>query len=188
MPRRSCRPRSWCCPPATRVSALKWISASKNILNDAVSSWLPQSLSGDGQQSRSCRRQALFFLADLTSQQHNDRWFSDLLRVLLPQIFLQRLRRSPARSKPTTQGKYDVATEQSVRAHGLFRASGNVAGSLRGEFEQTFAAQLTRQSEAVGDKQTAGLGEIRRIFLFLVAVQIGLEKRRLFLSNGRHRR
>jgi len=24
-------PRSWCCPPATRVSALKWISASKNI-------------------------------------------------------------------------------------------------------------------------------------------------------------
>ncbi len=61
----------------------------EEYLNDAVSSWLPQAYPETASKSDPAARQALFFLADLTSQ-------------LLQQIFQRRLRRSPAPSKPTT--------------------------------------------------------------------------------------
>ena len=78
--------------------------------------------------------------------------------------------------KANEAGEYDTATEQSVRAQRLFRASGNAAGSLRAQFEQTFAAQIKRESEACRRQATAALAESERYAYPWLQIQTGLEK------------
>jgi len=148
----------------------------EEYLNDAVSSWLPQAYPETASKSDPAARQALFFLADLTSQQHNDRWLSDLLRGSPSANFPAAVAALARAVKANDVGEYDVATEQSVRAHGLFRVSGNAAGSLRAQFEQTFAAQIERRSEACRRKAAGALAESERYPYPWLQVQIGLEK------------
>ncbi len=69
----------------------------------------------------------------------------------------------------------------------LFRASGNMAGVLRAQFEQTFAAQIERRSEECRREATAALMESERHTLPLVADSAGLEEKRLFGTDGRSR-
>ena len=148
----------------------------EEYLNDAVSSWLPQAYPETAGKADPAARQALFFLADLTSQQHNDRWLSDLLRGSSSADF-RIARAALARSiRANDAGEYDTASEQSVRAHRLFRASGNVAGSLRAQFEQTFAAQMKRDSDVCSRQAAAALSESERYSYPWLQIQIGLEK------------
>jgi CHAT domain-containing protein len=148
----------------------------EEYLNDAVSSWLPQAYSEPASKADPAARQALFFLADLTSQQHNDRWLADLLRGSSATDFPSAVAALARAARANETGEYDVATEQSVRAHRLFRASGNVAGSLRAQFEQTFAGQLKRDSDVCRQRATAALSESERYSYPWLQIQLGLEK------------
>src|SRR3981081_358227 len=112
-----------------------------------MSSVFPQAYPETASKADPAAKQALFFLADLTSQQHNDRWLSDLLRGSSSADFPPAVATLARASRADEAGEHDVATEQSVRAQRLFRASGNLAGALRGQFEQTFAAQIKRDSD-----------------------------------------
>jgi CHAT domain-containing protein len=148
----------------------------EEYLHDAVSSWLPQAYPETASKADPAARQALFFLADLTSQQHNDRWLSDLLRGSSSTDFPSAVAALARAAKANDAGDYDVATEQSVRAQRLFRASGNVAGSLRAQFEQTFAAQLKRDSDVCRRQATAALADSERYQYPWLQIQLGLEK------------
>jgi CHAT domain-containing protein/Flp pilus assembly protein TadD len=148
----------------------------EEYLNDAVSSWLPQAYPETASKADPAARQALFFLADLTNQQHNDRWLSDLLRRSSSANFPAAIAALARALRANEAGEYDIASEHSVRAHRLFRVSGNAAGSLRAQFEQTFAAQITRQSEACRRQATAALAESERYSYPWLQIQLGLEK------------
>jgi CHAT domain-containing protein/Flp pilus assembly protein TadD len=148
----------------------------EEYLHDAVISWLPQAYPETASKADPAARQALFFLADLTSQQHNDRWLSDLLRGTSSTDFPPGVAALARAVKANEAGEYDVATEQSVRAHRLFRVSENVAGSLRAEFEQILAAQMKRDSDACRRKARTALAESARYAYPWLQIQIGLEK------------
>ncbi len=148
----------------------------EEYLHDAVSSWLPQAYPETASAADPSAQQALFFLADLTSQQHNDRWLSDLLRSSSSADFPSAVAALARAIRANEAGEYDAASEQSVRAHRLFRASGNVAGSLRAQFEQTFAAQIKRDSEACRRNAAAALTESERYAYPWLQIQLGLEK------------
>ena len=148
----------------------------EEYLHDAVSTWLPQAYPETASKADPAARQALFFLADLTSQQHNDRWLSDLLRGSSSPNFPPAVAALARAVRANQVGEYDTASEQSVRAHRLFRTSGNVGGSLRAQFEQIFAAQLKRDSEPCRRKAAAALGESERYPYSWLQIQLGLEK------------
>jgi CHAT domain-containing protein/Flp pilus assembly protein TadD len=148
----------------------------EEYLNDAVSSWLPQAYPETASKADPAARQALFFLADLTSHQHTDRWLSDLLHGSSSTDFPSAVAALARAVKANEAGEYDIATEQSVRAYRLFHPSVNVAGSLRARFEQTFAAQIERQSEACRRQASAALAESEGYSYPWLLTQIGLEK------------
>jgi CHAT domain-containing protein/Flp pilus assembly protein TadD len=148
----------------------------EEYLNDAVISWLPQAYPETARKADPAARQALFFLAELTSQQHNDRWLSDLLRGSSSPNFPSAVAALSRALRANNTGEYDTASEQSVRALRLFRASGNTAGVLRAQFEQTYAAQLTRRSEQCRQQATAALAESERDSYPWLQIQLGLEK------------
>jgi tetratricopeptide (TPR) repeat protein len=52
----------------------------EEYLTEAVISWLPQTYPDKAGKADPATRQALFFLADLTTRRHSDAWLSDLLR------------------------------------------------------------------------------------------------------------
>jgi CHAT domain-containing protein/tetratricopeptide (TPR) repeat protein len=156
----------------------------EEYLNDAVVSWLPRAYPEKSSQADPAARQALFFLADLTSQQHTDRWLSDLLRGSSSVNFPPAIAALARAVRANQVGEYDTASEQSVRAHRLFRASGNVAGALRAQFEQTFAAQLKRESEGCRRQATAALAESERYSYPWLQIQLGLEKGDCFFLMG----
>jgi CHAT domain-containing protein len=58
----------------------------------------------------------------------------------------------------------------------LFRAFGKPAGALRAEFEQAFAAQIKRHSEACRRQASAALTESERYTYPWLQIQLGLEK------------
>jgi len=148
----------------------------EEYLNDAVETWLPQAYPETASKADPVARQALFFLADLTTQQHNDRWLSDLLRGSSSANFPPAIAALARAIRANQVGEYDTASEQSVRAHLLFRASGNVAGSLRAQFEQTFAAQINRDSVTCRREATAALADSERYQFPWLQIQLGLEK------------
>jgi CHAT domain-containing protein len=148
----------------------------EEYLHDAVSSWLPRAYPETASAADPSAKQALFFLADLTSQQHNDRWLSDLLRGSSSANFPHAVAALARAIQANEAGEYDAASAQSARAHRLFRASGNTAGALRAQFEQTFAAQINRQSEACRRQARAALTESERYSYPWLQIQLGLEK------------
>jgi CHAT domain-containing protein/cytochrome c-type biogenesis protein CcmH/NrfG len=128
----------------------------EEYLSVAVRSWLPQAYPEKGAADPASQR-ALFFLADLTSQQHNDRWLADLLRGSSARNFPQAVAALGRAVNATEIAEYDVSRRQAELAEQLFRASGNTAGMLRAQFERSYTAQATRRSEACRQRATNAL-------------------------------
>jgi len=141
----------------------------------ALRSWLPQAYPEKGAADTVVQR-ALFFLADLTSQQHNDRWLSDLLHGSSALNFPQAVAALAKAAQANDAGEYSTTHVQASQAERLFRASGNEAGTLRAQFEQTFAAQIERHSEVCRRQATAALAESERYSYSWLQIQLGLEK------------
>ena len=148
----------------------------EEYLNNAVSTWLPQAYPERAGDADPAARPALFFLADLTRQQHGDLWLSDLLRGSSSENFPPAVAALARAVRANEKGEYDAASAQSVRAQRLFRASGNTAGMLRSQFEQTFAAQMTRRSEACRRQAIAALAESGKYSYPWLHSQLGLEQ------------
>ncbi len=148
----------------------------EEYLNDAVISWLPQAYPETASKADPAAKQALFFLADLTSQQHNDRWLSDLLRGSTSASFPPAVAALARAIRANEAGEYKVATEQSVQAQRLFRSSGSVPGSLRAQFEQTFAAQMKRDIDLCRHQAAVALAESERYSYLWLQIQLGLER------------
>jgi CHAT domain-containing protein/cytochrome c-type biogenesis protein CcmH/NrfG len=147
----------------------------EEYLSGAVRSWLPQAYPEKGAADPAAQ-QALFFLADLTSQQHADRWLADLLRGSSAPHFPQAVSTLAKAARANDAGEYDVSRQQADRAEQLFRASSNTAGVLRAQFEQTFAAQFERHSEACRRQAASALAESERYSYSWLQIQFGLEK------------
>jgi hypothetical protein len=96
---------------------------------------LPQAFPETGANAAPHTSQALFFLAELTDQQHCDRWLIDLLSGSSAPHFPQAVNALARAVKANDSGEYDVSRQQADLAEQLFRASGNTAGALRAEFE-----------------------------------------------------
>jgi CHAT domain-containing protein len=147
----------------------------EEYLHDAVRSWLPQAYPERGAADPSAM-QALFFLADLTSQQHGDRWLSDLLGGSSSPNFPQAVAALAAAVKSSDVGDYDRSGEQANVAVRLFQASGNTAGDLRAQFEHALSAQILRQSESCRRQATAAVKESEKHPYWWLQVQLGLEQ------------
>jgi CHAT domain-containing protein len=147
----------------------------EEYLSDAVRSWLQQAYP-DREAADPAAQQALFFLAELTIQQHNDRWLSDLLLGSSAPNFPHAVAALARAVQANDAGEYSMTNVQASQSERLFRASGNVAGSLRAQFEQIFAAQLTRRSEACRQQATAALAQSEKYPYSWLQIQLGLEK------------
>src|ERR1700676_219948 len=107
-------------------------------------------------------RMRFFFLAELTSRQHGDRWLTDLLRGSSAPHFPQAANALARAVKANDTGEYDVSRQEAALAEQLFRASGNMAGALRAEFEQSFADQISRRSEDCRSRSITAGAESKR--------------------------
>jgi CHAT domain-containing protein len=154
----------------------------EEYLHEAVRSWLPQAFPenhaspGSKTKADPNASQALFFLADLTSRQHGDQWLSDLLRGSTSPHFPQAVTALARAVQANATGDFSVARQQVELAEKLFRASGNMAGVLRAQFEQAFADQIERRSEDCRRRSiTAGAESVRYSYPWL-QIQLGLEE------------
>jgi CHAT domain-containing protein len=150
----------------------------EEYLHQAVRSWLPQAFPAARADADSSASQALFFLAELTRQQHGDQWLADLLRGSSAPHFSQAATALARAVQANDAGEYGVSHEEADLAEKLFRASGNRAGVLRAQFERTFAAQMTRRSEACRQQAITALTESETYsdsYPWL-QIQLGLEK------------
>ena len=150
-------------------------SRIEEYLHVAVRSWLPLAYPERGAADPSAA-QALFFLADLTSRQHGDRWLSDLLHGSSSPNFPQAVGALAAAVKASDAGDYDRSSEQATVAVRLFQVSGNSAGVLRAEFEQALSAQALRQSESCRRRAIAAVTESEKHPYGWLQVQLGLEQ------------
>jgi CHAT domain-containing protein len=148
----------------------------EEYLHEAVRSWLPQAFPASRANGDRSALQALFFLADLTSQQHGDRWLADLLHGSSAPQFPQAITALARAIQANDAGEFDASHRQAVSAEQLFRASGNMAGMLRAQFEESFAAQIERHSEECRQKATAAFTESERHSYPWLQIQLGLEK------------
>ena len=167
-------------PPAQVVPAVMDSEVDKRVeeyLAEAVRKWLPEAFpeSGTREADPSAQR-ALFLLADLTARQHDDRWLSDLLAGSSAPQFPRAVRALARSAAANDTGDYGVSAEQATRAEQFFRASGNRAGTLRAQFEQVFAEQMTRQGEKCRQHAPAALAESKQHLYPWLQIQFGLEQ------------
>ncbi len=148
----------------------------EEYLHEAVRSWLPQAFPEKRANRDPRAAQALFFLADLTRQQHGDRWLADLLGGSSAPHFAQAAAALARAVKANDDGDDDVSRQQADLAKQLFRASGSTAGVLRAEFEQTFAEQMTRRSQACRRRSIAAQAESMHYSYPWLQIQLGLEE------------
>lgn len=162
----------------------------EDYLDEALLSWLPAAFPDRGKEVSANEDpasgarpdvdpralQALFFLADLTRQQHGDLWLADLLRGSSAPNFPQAVAALARAVKGAHSGEYNVSRRQAEVADRLFRASGNMAGGLRAQFEETFSAQMERRSEDCRRKATDALGRAEKYSYSWLQIQLGLEK------------
>lgn len=147
----------------------------EEYLSGAVRAWLPAAFPEKSAADPAARR-ALFFLADLTAQHHNDRWLSDLLRDSSAPNFPQAVAALAKAAKANDAGEYSTTRIQAAQAERLFRASGNEAGMLRAQFEHIFAAHIDRDSKVCRQLATAALRESEKHPYSWLQIQLGLEK------------
>ncbi len=148
----------------------------EEYLHQAVRSWLPQAFPESKAAADPNAGQALFFLAELTSRQHGDRWLADLLQGSSAPHFQQAANALALAVKANDAGDYRVSREQADLAEKLFRASGNTAGALRAQFEQSLSSQISRRSEACRRQAIAAEAESRGYSYPWVQIQLGLEE------------
>lgn len=148
----------------------------EQYLDAAVRSWLPQAFPEGGTAGDPHAQRALFFLADLTSQKHNDRWLSDLLTGSSAPKFSHAAAALARASQTNDSGDYTTAREQAGIAAHLFRASGNQAGVLRAQFEQAYSEQLTRRTAECRREATVALAQSESLPYSWLQIQLGLEK------------
>jgi CHAT domain-containing protein/cytochrome c-type biogenesis protein CcmH/NrfG len=150
----------------------------EEYLHEAIRSWLPQAFPEARAHTEADpnARQALFFLADLTTRQHDDLWLSDLLRGSSAPNFPQAVIALAGAVQANDAGEFDISSAQADRAEKLFRAHGNTAGVLRAQFEQIFAGQIERHSQACRRQATAALAESEKHSYSWLQIQLGLEK------------
>ncbi|MGB6385337.1 MAG: CHAT domain-containing protein [Terriglobales bacterium] len=154
----------------------------EEYLHEAVRSWLPQAFPESHAFPESKTNadpnasQALFFLADLTSEKHGDHWLVDLLRGSSAPHFKQAATALARAVQANDAGDYDVSRQQSELAEKLFRGSGNTAGVLRAQFEQALAAYMTRRSEDCRRRSVSAATESIRYSYPWVQIQLELEE------------
>jgi CHAT domain-containing protein/cytochrome c-type biogenesis protein CcmH/NrfG len=148
----------------------------EQYLDAALQSWLREAYPETNSAADSHARQALFFLANLTSQQHKDRWLSDLLNGSSAPAFPQAVASLSRAARANQSGDFDVSRKEAVRAEQLFRASGNQAGVLRAQFERIYALQIIRQSETCRRQAIASLSASDKYPYRWLQIQLGLEK------------
>lgn len=148
----------------------------EEYLQEAVLSWLPNAYPEVRATADPQAVQALFFLADLTSRKHSDHWLADLLRGSSQPAFPQAVGALARADHANDSGEHGIAREQAARAEQLFRASGNVAGVLRAQFEQAFSKQILRRVEECGREAAAALRESEKHAYPWLDIQLGLEK------------
>ena len=115
-------------------------------------------------------------MANLTSQQHKDRWLSDLLSGSSAPAFPQAAASLSRAARANQTGDFDVSRQEAVRAEQLFRVSGNQAGVLRAQFEQIYALQIIRQSETCRRQASTALAASEKYPYRWLQIQLGLEK------------
>jgi CHAT domain-containing protein len=115
-------------------------------------------------------------LADLSSRQHGDRWLADLLQGSKASNFSPAANALARAVNANLASEYDVSSQQAVLAEKLFRAKGNIAGVLRAQFEQTYAAQLDRHSEACRQLATSARAESEKHSYPWLQIALGLEE------------
>jgi CHAT domain-containing protein len=152
----------------------------EEYLHEAVRFWLPQAFPEGGANGTRATgdpraSQALFFLADLTSRQHSDLWLTDLLRGSSAPHFPQAVAALARAVKANDAAEYAISRQQAELAERFFRTSGNSAGTLRAEFEQSFADQFSRRNEDCRRRSIAAGAESRRYSYPWVETQLELE-------------
>lgn len=153
----------------------------EEYLDQAVRSWLPQAFPEPAPNEAKVAAdpsavQALFFLAELTTEHHDDHWLTDFLRGSSASHFRQAANALARAVQANGLGNYNVAAQQATLAGRLFRASGNSAGALRAEFELAYEAQITRHGEDCRRRSTAAELEAHRYSYPWIQIQLGLEK------------
>jgi CHAT domain-containing protein/tetratricopeptide (TPR) repeat protein len=149
----------------------------EEYLAEALRKWLPEAFPEPGaREADPSARRALFLLAELTAHSHEDRWLSDLLERSSAPQFARAVAALARAAAANDAGDYTASAERAARAEQLFRASGNSAGTLRAQFEQVFAAQLTRKSEECRTNASAALKQSGRYQYAWLQIQFGLEK------------
>jgi CHAT domain-containing protein/tetratricopeptide (TPR) repeat protein len=165
-------------------------SRVEQYLHEAVVSWLPQAFpeGRSGLSEATVNRpgessavdpqavRALFFLANLTNRLHGDRWLTDVLRGSSGYGFPQAASELALAVRANDTGQHDLARQQGELAAHLFRASGNVAGSLRAQFEQTLADQVSRHAEECRRRSITAEAESRRLLYTWTQIQFALEQ------------
>ena len=148
----------------------------EEYLHEAVALWLPQAFPEAGTHADPHSPQALFFLADLTAQEHGDRWLVDLLRGPSSPHFPQAIAALARAVQANDVNDFSVSRQQADLAEQLFRASGNTAGVLRAQFEKSFADQISRRSEDCRRRSFVAGEESRRYSYPWLQIQLGLEQ------------
>ncbi|HEX9110291.1 MAG TPA: CHAT domain-containing protein [Terriglobales bacterium] len=166
-------------PPEIASSATPPADLDERVeqyLDAALQEWLPEAYPETNAAADPHARQALFFLADLTSQQHKDHWLADLLNGSSAPAFAQAVASLAGAARANQSGDFDVSRKEAVRAEQLFRASRNQAGVLRAQFERIFALQIIRQSESCRRQASAALTESEKYSFLWLHIQLGLEE------------
>lgn len=154
----------------------------EEYLKEAAVTWLPRAFPERAGKADPAARQALFFLADLTSQQHHDLWLSDLLSGSSAPDFPKAVVALSRAIQANTDGEYNTSTDQGRRAELLFATLGNTAGALRAKFEQIFAAQINE--DACQKEGIAAVAESEKHPYSWLQIQFGLERAACSLGEG----
>lgn len=147
----------------------------EQYLDAAVRVWLPAAYPESGAGNAQAQ-QALFFLADLTAQKHQDRWLSDLLRGASAASFSKAASALARASQKNYSGDYTAGRAEADTAVRLFRGAGSRAGLLRAQFERAYAEQLTRRTDDCQRDANAALAEADGLPYSWLQIQLGLEK------------
>lgn len=145
-------------------------------LKEAVVSWLPRAYPDRGTTPDPAARQALFFLANLTGQRHNDHWLADLLQGASAASFPRGIRALALAAQANATSDFDVADSQTTTATEIFRQSQNHAGELRARFERIFSAQLERESERCRRESPSAAAAAERYSYSWLEIQFQLEQ------------
>ena len=147
----------------------------EEYLHEAVVSWLPQAHPDNRGTPDLGARQALFFLADLTSQQHGDRWLTDLLAGSSSPNFPQAVAALAAAVRASDKSDYENSARQADVAFQSFQNSGNTAGALYARFEQAFSAQLLRRPDSCRTRAMSAFDQAEKSTYWWLQIQLHLE-------------